>query len=162
MSPWRHKFFYVDNKHSIIVQHSRTAKTDATYHMCAVRWPRHYFILTASPSNICVLEKFYVKMMWKKQNKIMLRTNLILCFVIVCALLINSVQSILDVSCNHVILDKKINCQCYSSGSSSNVWESLSGIIQDYVDNSIARNNIDFSQVVLQECDNIMIEVDFG
>jgi len=68
----------------------------------------------------------------------------------------------LDVSCNHVTIDKKINCQCYSSGSSSNVWESLSGIIQDYVDNSIARSNIDFSQVVLQECDNVMIEVDFG
>ena len=52
-------------------------------------------------------------------------------------------------------------CRCYSNSDSSNSWEELSTLIENYV-NDRRISNIDFSHVVLKECDNVMIEVDFG
>jgi len=86
-----------------------------------------------------------------------MRTNL-LCL-IVCAL-VNCVQCVLDVSCNYVTQDRKINCRCYST-SSSNEWEYLATIIGNYVSNRQVFN-IDFTHVVLRDCNNVMIEVDYG
>ena len=87
-----------------------------------------------------------------------MRTNL-LCL-IVCAL-VNCVQCLLDVSCNYVTQDRKITCRCYSSSATSNVWEDLADIIDNYVSNRQIFN-IDFTHVVLRDCNNVMIEVDYG
>ena len=88
-----------------------------------------------------------------------MRTNL-LCLFVYCVL-VNSVQCLLDVSCDYRTQDRKITCRCYSSSATSDVWEDLDDIIDNYVSNR-QTFNIDFTHVVLRDCNNVMIEVDYG